>query len=232
VQRFQIGEVIGLLESTNEVQIRDMYNKVVITIPLNNISAIQYMPVIGDIVLYINYDDKVYNIVTIWNIEINNLIRQGDSPLQSGELQLMGVLGQYIYLNKKGTIKFVDSTMLNQFELSVNGLIAKLKKFQIDTYDGINITIDKDIVISRGDPNEEEKTFIATINDDGVNIKNKSAEINIDNNNKITIDGENINIGNELLGKAIKSASGVEGYHSICPVAGFPIPSCSKVYVK
>jgi hypothetical protein len=232
MQRFQIGEVIGLLESTNEVQIRDMYNKVVITIPLNNISAIQYMPVIGDIVLYINISDKIYNIVKIWNIEVNNLIRQGDSPLQSGELQLMGILGQYIYLNKKGTIKFVDSTMLNQFELSVNGLIAKLKKFQIDTYDGINITIDKDIVISRGDPNEEEKTFTVNINDDGVNIKNKSAEINIDNNNVITIDGDKVNIGNELLGKAIKSASGVEGYHNICFVTGAPIPSCSKVFVK
>jgi hypothetical protein len=226
MQRFQIGEVIGLLESTNEVQIRDMYNKVVITIPLNNISAIQYMPLIGDIVLYINYSDKIYNIVKIWNIEINNLIRQGDSPLQSGELQLMGILGQYIYLNKKGTIKFVDSTMLNEFELSVNGLIAKLKKFQIDTYDGINITIDKDITISRGDPNEEEKTFTININDDGVNIKNKNAEINIDNNNVITIDGDKVQLGSKLLGDIITAGPG--GTWPICPVTGATILGSSK----
>jgi hypothetical protein len=223
---FQMGQVIGLIESTNEVQIKDIYNKVVITIPLNNIPQLQYMPVIGDIILYLNYNDKEYQIVKIWNIAVNNFIRQGDFPLQSGELQLMGILGQYIYLNKKGTIKFVESTMLNQFELSVNGLVAKLKEFNLTTYDGINILINKDIVITRGDPDKEEKTFTLTLNDDGVNIKNKNAEINIDNNNVITIDGDKIQLGSKLLGDII--TAGPLGTWPICPVTGATIIGSSK----
>lgn len=234
---FQMGEVTTVLSSKNEIQIRDLYNKSVLTIALNNIPQLQYMPVVGDIVLYINYEDKIYQIIKIWNIKSTNFVRQKEFPLQEGELQLMGTLGQYIHFDKKGTVKFVDSTMLNIFELSVQGLIAKLKKFQLDTYDGINITIDKGISISRkkagSDDEDEEPIFSANINDEGVEIKNKNVSITIDNNDTIVIKGDNvqlvgnsIQLGDKLLGDIV--TAGPLGSWSICPVTGTPIIGSSK----
>lgn len=223
---WQMGEVVELSQSTNEVQIRDIYNKVVLMLPLNNIPQFQYMPMIGDIILYINYDDKVYEVVKIWNIKSNNFIRQDNFPLQAGELQLMGVLGQYIHLNKAGTIRFVDSTMLNLFELSVQGLVAQSKQFNLTTYDGINITIDKNINISRTKSGDDNPTFTAMIDDNGVDIKNKNVEIIIDNNNTVTIKGDKIQLGgNSILGDVI--SSGPFGTQSFCFITGQPLVGSS-----
>jgi len=185
----------------------------------------QYMPMIGDIVLYFNMDDKIQHIVAIWNIQQSNFIRQGEYPLLEGELQFTGVVGQYIYLNKNGDIKFVDSTMLNYFQLTVNGFLAQVKNFEIDTYDGVSVLLNKDITITRGNPNNDTPTFTATIDDNGVNITNKSVTITIDNNNNFKITGANsIQFGDEPCGGIITTNT-----FPICPVTGQPIIGSTTV---
>jgi hypothetical protein len=221
---FQMGEVISLMESDNKIMIRDLYNKTITDLELNNIQQFQYMPVIGDIVLYFNIDDKIQKVVKIWNIKDTNFIRQREYPLLEGELQITGIIGQYIYLNKKGEIKFVDSTMLNIFELTVEGLLAKIKKFEIDTYDGISLIIDKDITITRKSPNAEEDEdpiFSTVISDDGINIKHKSVEIIIDTNNVITVKGDKIQLGSGILGDVM--TGGASGTHPIDIITGTPL---------
>src|SRR5271157_2167859 len=100
----QLGEIIGVTESRNVVTVKDIFTKSIFdSLPLDNIIQIQYQPVIGDIVLFINIDDKILKIIKVWNVTNNNLIRQGDYPLQQGELQLMGIMGQYMYLDNVGS---------------------------------------------------------------------------------------------------------------------------------
>lgn len=233
---FQLGEVVGLIESENAITVRDIFTKSVMQrVPLDNIRQIQYMPVIGDMVLIMNYEDKIMKVVKVWNIQKNNLIREGEYSLQEGDLQLMGIMGQYIYLDNEGTIKFVDSTMVNLLELTVEGFKAKLKQFDLTTYDGVHLTVDKDIVLYRGKEEEDEdKSFSAKLTDDGIVIKNKTVEITIDNNNNVTVSGsvvtvkaDTVNLGGDTLTSGIVTG-GATGTMPFCFVTGAPILGSTK----
>lgn len=221
---FKIGQIISINENENSAKIKDSYDASVIDIKIDNILQLQIMPIVGDVVLYINYDDKIIKIVKIWNIKSSNLLRQKDTPLREGESQLTGILGQYIYLNRDGDIKFVDSSLLNEFELTVQGFIAKLKEFKIDTYDGINITINKDITISRGE------NFSVLIDDDGINITHKGAKVIINNNDEITIEGSKVLLGEGNTGDIV--TSGPFGTYRFCPVTGSPISGSTTCKAK
>ena len=232
--QFKMGEIISLNETNNTITVRDNYSQVIIPdLPLDNIRQEQIMPVIGDTVLYLRIDDRVFKVVKIWNVKTDGLIRREEYPLKEGELQLMSLMGQYIYFDREGTIRFVDSTMINLFELSVTGLMAKMKSWSLTTYDGVNVIFDKDILITRDkenaktplaegekpDPTKQE--FSLLINDDGIKLTRKEVEINIDVNNQVTIKGSKIILGSGILGDIV--TGGPTGTMPMCFVTGAPI---------
>jgi len=241
---FKMGTIIGVNETDNTILVKDNYDATVVTVPLDNILQLQIMPVVGNSVLYYNIDDKIFKAIKIWEIQNNPLIRQNEYPLRSGEVQLMGLFGQYIHLDRNGKIVFVDSTLLNHFELTLNGFIAQLKEFEVNTYDGVYLKLDKDITIGRKVVNEEdtedgetepEYEFLMTINDEGMTIARKDVEITIDNNNQVQIKGDKINLGAELLGKVV--TGGVPSpdnvpTHPFCFVTGAPILGSENVKAK
>jgi len=216
----KMGEIISINETQNNIKVKDSYDASTVDIPLNNILQLQIMPIIGDIVLYLNMQDKIFQIIKVWSIKNSELLRQGETPLRSGETQLTGILGQYIYLDRNGDIKFVDSSLLNEFELTIQGFIAKLKNFNITTYDGITIEVGKDLTFSRG------KNTTATINDDGVELQHKNVSVIIDNNGTITIKGGKVQLGNQLYGDIV--TSGPSGTYPFCPITGNPIMGSNK----
>jgi hypothetical protein len=135
--------------------------------------------------MYVNIDDKVMKIVKIWQIGTNSNIRQGLYTLQSGELQLQGMYGQYMYLDNNGNIIFVDSTMLNSFQLGLNGFIANLTQWNLTTYDGINMLINKDFVITRTGGGKNI-VFSFTIDDDAMTITNNKSTATLTSDGNLT----------------------------------------------
>jgi len=231
---FRLGEIRSVNEADNIVKVKDLYNNSLYDIPLDNHVHFQAMPVVGDICLFLNYDDKIQKIVKIWEIKVDQLKRQKAFLLKEGELQVQGIYGQYIYFDNNGKIKFVDSTMANEFELNMEGFIARLKKWQFTTYDGTQVTVDKDIIIKRGDnigTDDEELNFSATINDDGIAIVNKESEITVTPEGEIVIKAaKSIKLGNQLYGGC--QTSGQFGTHPICFVTGAPIQGSTKVEIE
>ena len=234
---FSLAEIRSINEADNNVKIRDMFSGAVYDVGLDNHIHFQSMPLVKDIVLYYNLDDKIFKIVKIWQIADDPQKRKGEFLLKSGELQLQGLFGQYIYLDNKGTIKFVDSTMLNEFELTLEGFIATLKKWQLTTYEGVMVEINKDIKIYRSNGGEritkdedgnieQELSFEATIDDKGVTIKNPKVEITITPEGEIVMKGESILLGNQLYGDVI--TGGFNGTWPICPLTGSPITGSAK----
>lgn len=234
---FSLAEIRSINEALNKIKIRDLYTGAVYDVDLNNHIHFQTMPLVKDIVLYYNYDDKIFKIVKIWQIDTDPQKRAGEYLLKSGELQLQGIYGQYIYFDNNGAIKFVDSTMLNEFELNLNGYIATLKEYTLTTYDGVRVNIGKDIKIFRSgkeritvDENGEVKqdtVFEAVINDDGIKVVSPKVELTITKDGVITLKGEKINFGNQLYGNVV--TSGPNGSFPICPVTGSPIQGSLKV---
>lgn len=238
---FKMGTILNVNETDNTILIKDNYDATVVSVPLDNILQLQIMPMKGNTVLYYNIDDKIFKVVKIWEIQNNPLIRQNDYPLREGEIQLMGLFGQYIYLDRNGKIIFVDSTLLNYFELTLNGFIAQVKKFEVNTYDDINIKIDKDIKIGRKVTNETENEdgetekeyeFMLTINDEGLSIARKDVEITIDNNNQVQVKGDKIKLGEQFLGSVVTGGTPSNSNfptHPFCFVTGAPIQGSNKV---
>lgn len=227
---FRIAAIIAINAANNVIKVKDMYDNSQHDIALDNHIHFQSMPVVNDMVLYLNYDNKIFQIVKIWQVKEDSLKRKNEYLLKEGELQIQGIYGQYIYFDNNGTIKFVDSTLLNEFELSMDGFIARLKKFQLTTFDGVDITVDKDIVITRKGQAEkdDEPDFTTIINDDGINIKNKDSEIVITPQGSITIKAaKEIKLGNQLYGTCV--TSGPSGSLPFCLATGAPIPGSSKV---
>lgn len=227
---FRMATIIGLNEAENKIIIRDFYNGAVYDIGLDNHMHFQSMPLEGDIVLYYNLDDKIFKIVKIWQIADDQNKRQGEFLLKSGELQIQGLYGQYMYYDNNGSITFVDSTMLNEFQLTLDGFIAKLKKFQLDTYDGINFTIDKNISITRT-LKKDETDFTATVTDNGVVIQNKKSKLTMTPTGDIIVDGANsVKIGSQLYNGIV--TSGPAGTLPFCLISGVPIPCSKKCFAE
>jgi len=223
---FRLATIIAINEANNKIKIKDLYNFTVYDISLENHIHFQSMPLIGDIVLYLNLSDKIFKIVKIWQIKDDKTKRIGDYFLKSGELQIQGIYGQYIYLDNNGTIKFVDSSMLNEFELNMEGFIAKLKQFKINSYDNISFTIDKEIILQKQD--DKNKYYTIAIMDENIKVDmaDGNAIILIDKQGNITIKGNSIKIGNQFYGDII--TSGPNGTYPICPVTGSIIKGSSK----
>jgi hypothetical protein len=206
----KLGRIASLNETQNIIKVQDIYDNSVVDIPLDNTVQWQLMPMVGDIVLYINLQDRIIKIIKVWNVQPNALIRGGDFPLREGESQLMGILGQYIFLDREGTIKFVDATLLNFMQLDQNGLGVQVKGLNFTTYDGVNVVIGEDIVISRDKennltisqqqlmeangetPSDNQKEFLLTIDKNGVEMTRKDVKVTIDVNNNITVKGAEI----------------------------------------
>jgi len=228
---FRMGEIRSVNEADNVVKVKDMYNNTIYDIPLDNHIHFQSMPVVGDICLFMNFDDKIQKIIKIWEIKIDPLKREGQFLLKGGELQIQGIFGQYVYFDNNGKIKFVDSTMANEFELNMEGFIAKLKKWQFTTYDGTQVTVDKNIVIKRGtdlDTDNEELNFQTIINDDGIKIENKESEILVTPSGEIIIKAaKSIKFGNQNYGGC--QTSGLFGTHPFCFVTGQIIRGSNKI---
>lgn len=220
---FRLAVILSVNEYENKVKIKDLYNSAVYDIDLSNHIHFQQMPIKDDIVLYMNLDNKIFKIVKIWQIKDDLLKRQKEFLLKSGELQIQGIYGQYIYLDNNGVIKFVDSTLLNEFELNLEGFIAKLKKFKITTYDDINFIINDKVII------EKKDKFELTIDENkiNININQGKASVVIDVLGNISIMGEKVLLGNEGYGDVI--TSGVFGTHPVCPVTGALIIGSKKV---
>jgi hypothetical protein len=179
------ADIIGVNEAQNTIKIKDMYNNAVYDVPLSNHMHFQSMPVLKDICMYANIEDKGIKIVKIWEIRNDPNIRQGLYTLQSGELQLQGLYGQYIYLDNNGNITFVDSTMLNSFQLGLNGFIANLNQWNLTTYDGINILINKDFSITRTGGGKNV-VFSFIIDDDSMTITNNKSTVTLTNDGNLT----------------------------------------------
>jgi hypothetical protein len=187
------ADIIGVNEAQNIIKIKDMYNGAIYDVPLSNHMHFQSMPIEKDICMYANVDDKGIKIVKIWEIRNDPNIRQGLYTLKSGELQLQGLYGQYIYLDNNGNIIFVDSTMLNSFQLGLNGFIANLNQWNLTTYDGINILINKDFSITRTGGSKDIK-FSFIIDDDSMSITNNKSTVTL------TSDGNlNFTISNNVI---------------------------------
>lgn len=182
---FSMADIISVNEAQNKIKIKDMFNNAVYDIPLSNHIHFQSMPMEKDICLYINIDNKVMKIVKIWQIGTNPNIRQGLYTLKSGELQLQGLYGQYIYLDNSGNITFVDSTMLNSFQLGLNGFIANINNWNLTTYDGINMKINKDFLITRTG-GKKDITFSFKIDDDSMIITNNKSTVTLTNDGNLT----------------------------------------------
>jgi len=242
---FGLASIISLNEANNIIKVRDLFSSVVYDIPLQNHIHFQSMPVENDIVLYLNMNnDKIFKIVKIWQITEDPNKRVGEYLLKSGELQIQGIYGQYIYLNNKGTIKFVDSTMLNEFELSMDGFIAQLKEFQVTTYDNIITTVTDTILIRKVKKivekvDDEERLYSIEVTDDGVtvDVADGKSKVVIDKTGQITITGETINLDMSKvnLGKT-NLAPCVTGYPNgtfpLCLVTGAPIVGSQSVKVS
>ena len=200
----KLGQILSLNETNNTAKVKDIYDNSIIDIEIGNIIQLQIMPIVNDIVLYLNLQDKIFKIIKIWAVEPNALIRGGDFPLREGETQIMGILGQYVYLDREGTIKFVDASLLNLVELNEKGIEMQVKNMKFTTYNGIDVEIGENIIISRdknnktlteqkaaemneGDEEETTKEFELKIDDNGMSIIRKEVEIIIDTNNKISI---------------------------------------------
>lgn len=241
---FKLGTILNVNETENTILVKDDYDATVVNIPLDNILQLQIMPLKGNTVLYYNIDDKIFKVVKIWELQNNPFIRQGEYPLREGETQLMGVFGQYIHLDRKGKIVFVDSTLLNHFELTLNGFIAKVKEFEVNTYDGTHIKFDDNITIGRKitgqKENEDEEVeneyeFLMTITDEGLSISRKDVEITIDNNNQVRITGDTIKLGADFLGKVVTGGTPAPDNfptHPFCFVTGALIAGSETVKVK
>jgi hypothetical protein len=230
---FRLGIIISINEADNIVKIKDLYNYSVYDIRLNNHIHFQSMPLAGDIVLYLNFTNKIFKIIKIWQIKEDNIKRSKEFLLKSGELQLQGIYGQYIYLDNNGTIKFVDSTMLNEFELSFEGFIAKLKKFQLETYNNIKLSINDEVLLQK--TVKDDNIYNLKFTDENVSlvVKNNKATILIDKQGNITITGSEVIInGNTVkLGDSNQGdivTSGPFGTFPICPITGSPIKGSSK----
>lgn len=228
----RLAEIISLNEPENKVQIKDLYNRgAIFDVSLDNKVTWQEMPLVGNICVYMNIADKIVRIIKIWDSTNIDLRRKDQQPLKAGELQIQNINGQYIYLDNNGNIKLVDSTMLNEFKLTLDGIFSKVKTFDVETYDGVKITVDKDIVISRTGGEEveegEDPNFITTINDDGVNIKNKDSEVIITPDGTVEIKAsKEIKLGNILFGDIV--TAGFNGTWKICPFTGSPIVGSAK----
>lgn len=220
----RLGVIRSVNGAANTIKVKDLYKLTLFDIKLDNHVHFQQMPVKGDVVLYFNYGRRVRKIVKIWQTKEDFLKRKDNFLLKEGELQIQGIYGQYIYLDNNGTIKFVDSSLLNEFELNMDGFIAKFKKFQLITYDKMNVIIDKDIIVTRGD--SDNPNFSATINDDGIEIITPKSEITITPKGEVTIKAEKINLGNQNYGDII--TGGPNGTFPICVVTGKPITGSSK----
>lgn len=249
---FKMGQIISLNETTNSIKVRDIYDNAILDINLDNTIQWQAMPMVNDIVLYINLQDKLIKVVKVWNVQPNALIRGGDFPLREGETQLMGILGQYIYLDREGTMKFVDATLINFFELNERGLEAQVKGLNFTTYDGVNVVIGEDIVISRDkdlnknltqqqamkakdeEPSTEDREFQLTIDKDGVKLIRKDVQIVIDVNNNVAIKGAKVCLGalatDTLVGDVV--TGGTLGTFPFCLVTGAPIIGSTTVKAK
>jgi len=223
MKNFGFAEILFVNEADNKIKVKDIYNNAVYDIPLNNHRHFQSQPMEHDIVMYTNIDDRNFKIVAIWETANDTNKRQGMFPLKSGELQMQGLYGQYIHLSNEGALKFVDSTMLNEFELGLNGFTAKLKSFSITTYDRLNVQFDKDVLITKTDENDE---IIATVSitDKDIHISNKKASITITPDGMIQIDGDSIKFGSALLGDVVTNLT-----HPFCFVTGAPIQGSKKV---
>jgi len=207
---FKMGRIVSLNETQNVVKVQDIYDNSLVDIPLDNTVQWQIMPMINDVVLYINLQDRIMKIVKVWNVQPNALIRGENFPLREGEAQLMGMLGQYIFLDREGTIKFVDATLLNFMQLDQTGLGVQVKGLNFTTYDGVNVVIGEDIVISRDKENnltisqqhameakgetppDNQKEFSLTIDKNGIEMVRKDVKVTIDVNNNITVKGAEI----------------------------------------
>ena len=248
----KMGKIVSLNETANSVKVLDIYDNALLDIQLDNTAQFQSMPVEGDIVLYINLDDKVIKIVKIWNVIPNAFIRGGEFPLREGETQLMGILGQYLYLDRKGTIKFVDASLLNFFELNERGIETQVKGLNFTTYDGVNVVIGEDIYISRDKdmnktisqqqamesngqlPSTSNREFQVTINKDGLKLVRKEVQIVIDANNNISITGAKVCLGalatDPLVGDVV--TGGASGTMPFCYMTGANILGSSIVKAK
>lgn len=249
---FKMGLIVSLNETVNKIKVRDLFDNAILDIALDNTAQWQTMPVVGDVVLYVNFEDKIIKVVKVWSVNPNAFVRGGDFPLREGETQLMGILGQYMYLDRLGTIKFVDATLLNFFELNETGLETQVKALNFTTYDGVNVVIDKDIKISRDkklnktitqqqamesqgqQPSTADREFQLTIDDNGVDLKRKGVEILIDANNQISINGAKLALcgmaSDQTLGDVV--TGGAFGTLPFCLVTGAPIIGSTTVKAK
>jgi hypothetical protein len=180
---------------------------VISNIPLDGPLHRQYIPVIGQQVLLLRLGEYGTRILAEFGERVFN------PPIQPGEVMMEGAGGGIVYLNQGGDVLLADNVLSNVIRLiSAVGIQINGDALSIDIKGTgkIKILDDKIEVIKTTGEDEEVKSKI-TLTDD-----------------KVSIESDSVEIGDNPLGGVVYSLSNVPGDYSFDTITGRPIPGSTK----
>jgi hypothetical protein len=212
-------------------------------IPLQNTAAFQFMPEVGDRLMYVRYKDYIPVPIRFLG-QADPKLRGGNFPLAPGEFQLQSSGGSYVYLNDLGDVSIVDGSMLGSIKISNANrqIILQHITTTIQTFNGISVTVDQDQQsISL---NNSVQNLSVTMDQNGITIKNGATGgfVSINSNGTTIQDskaiylqapqvyiGPNATTNGSTFGLAVNS--GPTGDYPFDFMTGIPIPGSSSVRI-
>lgn len=168
-------------------------------IPIVHDSSINELPLVGDFILYIQFNANYFRILKTWAID-PLLNRTGTTAINPGEIHLQSATGRsYVYLDILGNAIIVDGSMQNSIKvLQEVGLInLESFNFKFNNFNGGSLTIDSgnnlSFIAAENPANPRYTLKIDSQSQTKITTKNYTLLLDKDGN--VKIDGVTVSLG-------------------------------------